>query len=396
MLGEGTRVTSNRLRLGMVGGGPGSFIGPVHMMAARIDGACELVCGAFSRDAENSTRSGAAYGVDSSRAYGSFTDMITAEARRDDDAMQAVVIVTPNHMHFPVAKAALEAGFHVFSDKPVTATLAEAEELTALVRRTELAFGVSYTYSGYPLIREARRLCAAGELGAIRKVVVEYSQGWLGEKIEETGSKQASWRTDPSLAGMGGCIGDIGVHAFHLLEFTSGHRVDRLTADLSHVVPGRILDDDCNILIRLDNGAPGVIVSSQISTGERNGLRLRLYGERASLLWSQEQPDQLHILTQGGPRRILYAGDTGSQGPAAVAATRLPSGHPEGYLEAFGNLYRDFAAVVDRHRAGVRGASLYELLPSIVDGLRGMAFIETVVTNAAEGGWTTLAPPRPL
>lgn len=362
-----------RLRMGMIGGGPGAFIGPVHRIAAELDREIELVAGVFSSDAGRSRAAADIYRVEPGRAYGDLPAMFETERARED-GIDFVAIVSPNHHHFPAARAALAAGIPVMSDKPATATLNEARELAGLVAAAGLPYGLTYTYSGYPLVREARARIAAGALGAIRKVVVEYPQGWLaGEAV----GKQAEWRVDPARAGAGGCIGDIGVHAFHLAEFVTGLRVTRLLADLGAVVPGRLLDDDCSVLLRFDNGARGVLLASQIEVGELNGLRIRVYGEQGGLSWRQEEPNSLTIHHGDGPTEIVRAGDA-SLSPAA--ASRTPGGHPEGYLEAFANLYRDFARLL-------RGADA-PLLPGIADGVRGMAFIETAVAaSRAERGW---------
>ncbi|WP_225206075.1 Gfo/Idh/MocA family protein [Novosphingobium huizhouense] len=367
-----------RLRLGMIGGGPGAFIGPVHRIAAELDREIALVAGAFSSSAERSRIAGETYGIDVARAYPDVATMLREEAQRED-GIDFVSIVSPNHHHLPAARAALEAGVPVMCDKPVTATLAEARELAALAQAAGLPFGVTYTYSGYPLVREARARIAAGELGTIRKVVVEYPQGWLAGPAQ---GKQAEWRVDPARAGLGGCIGDIGVHAFHLAEFVTGLRVESLLSDLGAVVPGRLLDDDCAILLRFDNGARGVLLASQIEVGELNGLRIRIYGEKAGLAWKQEEPNALTIAGLDGSSRTIRAG-TGLLGPDATAATRTPGGHPEGYLEAFANLYRDFAALL-------RGEAA-PLLPGMADGLRGMAFIDTAVSASRDNaGWVKL------
>jgi predicted dehydrogenase len=370
--------------MAMVGGGPGAFIGPVHRMAAGLDGAIQLVAGAFSRDAGKSQETGAALGLAPDRAYADFRQMMAAEAARPDGA-ELVAIVTPNHMHLPAAKAAFEAGLHVISDKPATATLAECVELRRLVEGSGRLFGLTYTYTGYPMVREARDLVARGELGEIRKVVVEYSQGWLSEPIEQAGdNKQAGWRTDPHESGAGGCSGDIGVHAFNIAEFVSGRRVERLCADLSAVVPGRALDDDCNVLLRFERNAPGVLVASQIAAGDRNGLRLRVYGTKGGLDWSHERPNELVINWLTGVTHTLHAG-SGYLSAAATAATRLPTGHPEGFIEAFGNIYRDFAQAI---RAGAREVPT---VPGIVDGLRGMAFVERAIQSSRDGStWVDL------
>ena len=367
-----------RLRMAMIGGGPGSFIGPVHRIAAELDRQIELVAGAFSSDAGRSREAGEGYGIDPARAYPSVDALIAGEAARKD-RVDFVIVVTPNHHHLAAAKAALGAGFAVMSDKPATATLAEARELAGIVAASKRAYGLTYTYSGYPLVREAKARVAAGALGTIRKVVVEYPQGWLAGPAA---GKQAEWRVDPSRAGPGGCIGDIGVHAFHLAEFITGLRVTRLMADLGTMVPGRKLDDDCSVLLRFENEARGVLLASQISVGELNGLRIRAYGEKGGLCWAQEQPNALTLHHGDGRTEIVRASDA-SLGPQARAATRLPGGHPEGYLEAFANLYRDFASVL-------RGEAR-PLLPGIADGVRGMAFIDTAVSASARGlGWVEL------
>jgi len=372
-----------RLRMGMIGGGPGSFIGGVHRIAAELDGEIELVAGAFSADAAKSAEAGAKYGIDASRAYPSYAAMFAAEAERSD-RIDFVTIATPNHVHLPAARAALSSGFAVMSDKPMTATLAEARELVRLTATAKTAYRLTYTYTGYPLVREARRMVADGTLGVIRKVVVEYSQGWLAEPVERSGTnKQAEWRSDPRRSGEGGCIGDIGVHAFNLAEFVTGRRVQAICADLNSLVAGRVLDDDCNILMRFDNGAPGVLIASQIEIGGLNGLRLRVYGDKAALDWSQELPNKLTVNYLDGRCELRRAGG-GELGADAKAATRLPMGHPEGYLEAFANLYRDFAALL-------RGTGTAALVPAADDGLRGMALIATAVSSSrAGGGWTPL------
>jgi predicted dehydrogenase len=373
-----------RLRMGMIGGGPGSFIGPVHRIAAELDGDIELVAGAFSSNAARSREAGENYGIDLTRAYASYQAMLTAESARSD-RIDFVSITTPNHVHLPAARAALAAGIAVMSDKPMTATLAEARELAALVASAVVPYRLTYTYTGYPLIREARRLVTDGQLGAIRKVVVEYSQGWLAKPIERVGTnKQAEWRADPRRAGEGGCIGDIGVHAFNLAEFVAASRVVKICADLNSIVPGRVLDDDCNILLRFDNGVPGVLIASQVAIGDLNGLRLRIYGEEAALDWSQESPNMLQVSYPDGRCEIRNAGSA-LLGDDARAVTRLPMGHPEGYLEAFANLYADFAKLL-------RGTGTAELVPGAEEGLRGMALIAAAVNGSrAGGGWTPLS-----
>lgn len=368
-------IGNRRLRMGMIGGGPGSFIGPVHRIAAELDREIELVAGAFSSNAERSREAGSAYRIDPDRAYPDVATMLAAEATRSD-GIDFVTIASPNRHHLPAARAALEAGIAVLSDKPATATLAEARELAEVIARCGRPYGLTYTYSGFPLAREARALVASGAIGQVRKVVVEYAQGWLARQVA---NKQAAWRTDPTQAGDGGAIADIGVHAFHLAEFVTGLRVTQLFADLASVVPGRTLDDDCQLLLRFDNGARGALLASQVMTGEQNRLGVRVYGDRGALEWQQERNNELVLRDVEGRTTILRTGDPGLS-EAAQAATRLPGGHPEGYLEAFANLYRDFA----RQLRGEPGS----LLPGIDDGLRGMALIDLSVTASRErAGW---------
>ncbi len=363
----------------MIGGGPGAFIGPVHRIAAELDREITLVAGVFSSNAERSRAAADVYSIDPDRAYADLPTMLAAEKARDD-GIDFVSVVTPNHNHLPSTKAALEAGIPVMSDKPMTATLAEARELAEIVKGAGLPYGLTYTYSGYPLAREAKARIAAGELGQIRKVVVEYPQGWLSQPAE---GKQAEWRVDPDLAGAGGCIGDIGVHAFQLAEFVTGLKVTRIMADLAAVVPGRALDDDCSILMRFENGARGVLLASQIEIGELNGIRIRAYGDKAGLSWKQEEPNTLTLHHLDGRTELVRAGDPQLSGNVA-GLIRTPGGHPEGYLEAFANLYRDFA----RQLRGEDGSQL----PDAEEGLRGMAFIDTAVrASAAEAGWVDLA-----
>ncbi|MFM6853470.1 MAG: Gfo/Idh/MocA family oxidoreductase [Sphingopyxis sp.] len=365
----------HRLNMGMIGGGPGSFIGPIHRIAAELDREITLVAGVFSSDPHRSRQAADLYRIDPERAYPDLPTMFAAERARAD-GVDFVSIVTPNFNHLESARAALAAGLPVMTDKPMTATMAQAVELAGHVRAAALPFAVSYTYSGYPLVREARARIAAGAIGTIRKIVVEYPQGWLSGAAE---GKQAEWRLDPARGGMGGCIADIGVHAFHLAEFVSGLSVTQLLADLGTVVPGRLLDDDCTLLLRFSNGARGVLLASQIEMGEQNGLRLRVYGDDGALIWRQEEPNRLIQHHGDGRTSLIRAGEEGLSA-AAQAATRTPGGHPEGYLEAFANLYRDFAAVL-------RGGHA-PCLPMLDDGLRGMALIETAVTaSRANAGW---------
>jgi predicted dehydrogenase len=374
--------------MGLVGGGPGSFIGPVHRMAAELDGGMELVAGAFSQSPERSKAAANSYRIDPERAYASYEQMIELEATRPD-GIDFIAIVTPNHLHLPIARAAMEAGLHVMSDKPATVDLQEALELRQIVDRTGCLYALTFTYTGYPLVREARELCRSGALGNIRKVFVEYLQGWLSTPLEKTGQKQAEWRSDPAKSGIGGCIADIGVHAFNLLEYVSGQRVTNLAATLSTLVPGRLLDDDCTAMLTLENGSPAVLTASQIALGERNGLRLRVYGDKGSLEWYQEDPNRLHLKWLDRPDQTLHAGSA-SLSEAGRHATRLPVGHPEGLIEAFANIYSDFSKAIIVHFDAPK-AKLIETVCGIEEGVRSMAFIERSVESSKAGGaWTAL------
>ncbi|TNF79213.1 MAG: Gfo/Idh/MocA family oxidoreductase [Gammaproteobacteria bacterium] len=367
----------------MIGGGEGAFIGTVHRMAAELDGEIELVCGAFSSDPERSKRSGQSiYRLPAERCYPDYQTMFRGEAELSpEERMDFVTIATPNHVHFDAARAAIEAGFHVVCDKPVTHTLADAEALQLLLAGSDRLFCLTHNYTGYPMIREARTLIAAGTLGAVRRADCEYLQGWLATAEEETGNKQAEWRTDPARSGAAGCFGDIGSHAQNLLEFVTGQTISSLCADLNAWVDGRALDDDGNVLIRLSGGARGVISASQVAVGEENGLRLRVYGEKGGLAWSQMEPNSL---TLTWPDRSVETRRTGgpSASDAAARVTRLPAGHPEGYLEAFAVLYRDFARAVLSREAGEQSEPD---VPGIAEGVRGMRFIEGVVASSAAG-----------
>jgi predicted dehydrogenase len=374
---------SRKLRMGMVGGGPGAFIGPVHRIAAELDSRIELVAGAFSSSAEKSRAAGVSYRIDPDRAYGSYEEMIAKEKQRPD-AIDFVVIATPNNTHLPIARAALHAGIPVMSDKPATATYDEVLELQKVVQQSGLPYGLTHTYAGYSLVRDARALCAAGELGPIRKVAVEYLQGWLSESLEATGQKQAAWRVDPKVSGPGGCIGDIGTHAFHLLEYITGLDVTALQGTLRSVVEGRRVDDDCTALLKLSNGAQGILMASQIAAGEGNGLRIRVYGEKASLHWQQENPNTLLIRRNSGPDETRHAA-AGYLSADARAVTRLPGGHPEGYFEAFAVLYREFADWLEAWRTNE--AEPPATLPGIRAAVRGMRFIERAIESNKTGQW---------
>lgn len=371
-----------KVRMGMVGGGEGAFIGQVHRIAAGIDGEIELVCGAFSSNAERSKRSGEALHLDPSRVYASYQEMMVAEAALPiDKRMQFVAIVTPNHMHFPVAAAALQAGFHVLSDKPATFDLKEAVQLRDLVKETGKLYGLTHTYTGYPMVKEAKQRVAAGELGRIRKIVVEYPQGWLASKEEDGDNKQAAWRLDPKQAGISSCMGDIGVHAANLAEYVSGLKISQMCADLTAFVDGRTLDDDGSILLRFDNGAKGVLMASQVSVGEENAIRLRIYGEKGGMEWNQQEPNTLWLKWNDQPTQMLRTG-MGYNGALAGANTRTPAGHPEGYLEAFANIYMSFADQI-RVVEGAAPTLRSEDACGIEEAVRGMAFIELAVAASA-------------
>ena len=375
----------------MAGGGAGAFIGAVHRIAAAIDGQIELVCGAFCSDAQRSISSGRQLFLPEQRCYGDYAAMIRKEATLPpQERMHFVAIVTPNHLHFPIAKLALEHGFHVMSDKPATFSLQECLELRDIVRKTGLLYGLTHAYTGYPLVKEAREWVAAGKLGAVRKILVEYPQGWLADRLEETGQKQAGWRLDPARAGVSSCMGDIGVHAANLAEYVSGLQITHLCADLHSFVPGRKLDDDGSILLRFEKGARGVLLASQISVGEENALRIRLYGEHGGLEWAQQEPNTLWLKWNDRPTQMLRAAGA-PLGAAAKANTRTPGGHPEGYLEAFANLYRTFATQIRIHHNGGKPHALTADLPGIEAAVRGMAFIEhAVAASRSDTKWHEL------
>jgi predicted dehydrogenase len=384
-------VTGRKLRFGMVGGGRGAFIGAVHRIAAQMDGRAELVAGAFSSDPQRSRDSAADLFVAAERAYGSYRDMAVAEAARPSgERLDFVVIVTPNDQHFPAATLFLEHGFNVVCDKPVTLTLVEARALRESVSRSGKVFVLTHNYTGNAMVKQARALVRSGALGTLRKVVVEYSQGWLARDIESGGHKQASWRTDPARSGAAGCMGDIGTHAENLARYVTGLRIAELCADLTTFVPGRRLDDDGNLLLRFEGGARGVLHSSQIAVGEENKLSLRVYGNEASLEWQQEHPNELVVKYPDRPREILRRGN-GYVGEDAQRVTRIPAGHPEGYLEAFANLYREAFRAIAAEVAGEPPPDDLDL-PGIDDGVAGMAFIEAAVASARQGAaWVPVA-----
>jgi predicted dehydrogenase len=380
-----------KIRMGMVGGGRGAFIGGVHRMAAALDGQIELVCGAFSSNPEKSKASAEDFFIAPERAYGSFEEMIKAEKQLPEDVrMDFVSIVTPNHLHFAPAKMALENGFHVVCDKPVTFTLAEAKELEKLVEETGLIFALTHNYTGYPMVKQAKAMIKNGEIGAIRKVVVEYPQGWLATKIEDSGQKQASWRTDPTKSGASGCMGDIGSHAENLAEYITGLKIKELCADLTTFVDGRLLDDDGNVLLRFEGGAKGILHASQISVGEENDLNIRIYGTKGGLQWHQMEPNTLLVKWMDKPTQVYRTG-VGTLSPEANAHARIPAGHPEGYLEAFANIYRNVAYCIQARLKGEEVEAIYSDFPTVSDGVRGMEFIEKLVESSQKGAvWVEL------
>ena len=367
--------------MGMVGGGRGAFIGGVHRMAAALDGQIELVCGAFSSDAEKSRLSGEDFFLDSDRVYGSYMEMMEKEAKRSaDDRMDFISIVTPNHVHYGPAKLAMESGFHVVCDKPLCFNLEEARDLVKVVEDTGMLFALTHNYTGYPLVKQARMMIQNGELGKIRKVVVEYPQGWLSTFLESSNQKQAAWRTDPSRSGIAGAMGDIGTHAENLAEYITGLKIAELCADVSTIVEGRLLDDDGNVLLRFENGARGILHASQICAGEENSLAIRVYGTEAGLEWHQMHPNSLIVKYQDAPKKIYRTG-VGDLYPESQAHTRIPAGHPEGYLEAFANIYRNFAKCLQARIDGQEVDPVYQDFPTVQDGLRGMEFIYKVIES---------------
>ena len=380
--GRSDSKTGDRIRLGMVGGGQGAFIGAVHRLAARMDDQYVLVAGALSSQKKRSIDSGLELGLDRDRCYGSYEEMAKAEAARGD-GIEAVSIVTPNHMHAGPAKAFLKAGIHVICDKPMTTTVKEARELVAAVKKSKKIFALTHNYTGYPMMRQAREMIAAGELGKIRVIQAEYAQDWLTTKLEATGQKQAVWRTDPKRSGAGGSIGDIGTHAYNLLSFVTGVKLDSLCADLTSNVRGRKLDDNNNILLRFKGGATGMLWASQVAVGNENGLTLRIYGEKGGLEWGQENPNNLWYTPFGEPKRLLTRGGAGA-GDQAARVTRVPAGHPEGYLEGFANLYSEVARAIEAARTGAR-VDRDVFYPSVEDGLAGMQFIDAAVKSSKKG-----------
>jgi len=373
-------MSSEKIRLGIVGGGIGAFVGSIHRIAARLDDRYELLAGALSSEPRRAADSAAELGIDPRRAYASFEEMAKKEGKLKH-GIEAVAIVTPNHLHCAVAKAFLEAGIHVICDKPLSSSLEDAEQIEKIVEGSGLIFAITYNYSGYPMVRHAREMVAAGKLGNIRVIQVEYAQDWLATNIEAEGQKQAAWRTDPAQAGTGGSIADIGTHAFHLAEFISGLEAKSLLADLDAFVAGRSLDDNANILLHYSNGAKGMLWSSQVASGQENALRIRLFGDKGGLEWAQEDPNYLQYRPLRETRQILTRGGP-AVGETAARATRIPAGHPEGFLEGFANLYQDIADMIEASRTG---KSLTTLVPDVTDGVKGVKFVEKAVSSNAAG-----------
>ena len=373
-------MSSEKIRLGIVGGGIGAFVGSIHRIAARLDDRYELLAGALSSEPKRAADSAAELGIDPRRSYASFEEMAKKEGKLKH-GIEAVAIVTPNHLHCAVAKAFLEAGIHVICDKPMSSSLEDAEQIEKIVEGSGLIFAITYNYSGYPMVRHAREMVAAGKLGNIRVIQVEYAQDWLATNIEAEGQKQAAWRTDPTRAGTGGSIADIGTHAFHLAEFISGLEAKSLLADLDTFVAGRSLDDNANILLHYSNGAKGMLWSSQVASGQENALRIRLFGDKGGLEWAQEDPNYLQYRPLRETRQILTRGGP-AVGETAARATRIPAGHPEGFLEGFANLYQDIADMIEASRTG---KSLTTLVPDVTDGVKGVKFVEKAVSSNAAG-----------
>lgn len=376
-------MNNTKIRMGMVGGAEGAFIGAIHRIAARLDGLIDLVAGSFSSDPSRSKATADMLGIDPSRSYENYQQMFIEEAKLpEDQRIDFVVIVTPNHLHFPIAKLAIESGFHVLSDKPATLNLQEALILEQALNQTDCLYALTHTYTGYPMVKEARHRIANGELGNIRKVIVEYSQGWLSSNEDEQG-KQAKWRLDPNKAGISCCIADIGVHAANLAEYVSGLEISALCADLNHVVSGRTLDDDGTVLLRFNNQAKGVLLASQVALGEENNLNLRIYGDKASIEWNQMEPNSLWLKRHNAPSVLLRAG-VALKSSAAQNALRAPAGHPEGYLEAFANIYVNFAKQIKAKKSGTTVSNEAFDVPGIKQAIRGMAFIENAVTASTK------------
>jgi len=389
MVSGTSEKNTGRIRLGMVGGGQGAFIGAVHRLAARMDDHYDFVAGALSAEAKKAKASGEELGLAAERIYTDFKEMAKSEAGRKD-GIEAVAIVTPNHMHVPAAMAFIEHGIHVICDKPLALSLKEAKALEKLLaRKKNVIFALTHNYSGYPMIRQAKAMVAAGELGEVRVVQGEYPQDWLTTALEKTGQKQAAWRTDPKRSGAGGCIGDIGTHTYQLMCEVSGLKAEELSADLTSFVKGRVLDDNANVMLRFKGGAKGMLWASQVAPGNENGLKIRVYGTKGGLEWKQEDPNQLWYTPYGEPKRLITRGGAGSNA-AAGRVTRVPPGHPEGYLEGFANVYSEVARAIKARRLG-RKPDKDVAFPGIADGVDGMAFIEACVKSSAKNGkWTKL------
>jgi predicted dehydrogenase len=386
--GKQNEARAPRIRLGMVGGGSGAFIGAVHRMAARLDDQFELVAGALSSTPEKALASGLELGLDSARTYGSYKDMAIREARLKD-GIEAVSIVTPNHVHFEAAKEFLKRGIHVICDKPLTSNLADARKLKKAADESKALFILTHNYTGYPMVRQAREMIANGEIGRIRVVQVEYAQDWLTEAAEQTGAKQAVWRTDPAQSGAGGSTGDIGTHAYNLASFVTGLTLESLAADLDSFVPGRRLDDNAHVMLRFAEGAKGMLWCSQVAPGNENGLKLRVYGEKGGLEWAQENPNLLWFTPFGEPKRLITRNGAGA-GAAAARVSRIPGGHPEGYLEAFATIYTEAARAIQAHKAG-RTVDEAVIYPTVDDGVKGVAFVEACVASSKKNGaWIKL------
>ncbi|MFZ1428369.1 MAG: Gfo/Idh/MocA family oxidoreductase [Geminicoccaceae bacterium] len=373
-----------KLRLGMVGGGQGAFIGGVHRFAARLDGRYELVAGAFSSTAEKSKASGLELGLPAERCYGDFEEMAKRE-KRLKDGIDVVAIVTPNHLHFAPAKAFLDRGIHVICDKPLTTSLKDARKLAALVEKSGCLFALTHNYTGYPMVRQARQMVADGLLGKIRVVQAEYAQDWLTTKLEDSGQKQADWRTDPARSGPAGCTGDIATHAMNLASFITGLALESLSADLTTFLPGRALDDNAHIMLRFAGGAKGMLWASQVAPGNENALRIRIYGEQGGLEWAQEDPNYLRYTPYGQPPQLIRRGGAGADAVAG-RVTRIPAGHPEGYLEGFANIYSDVAELLSARLEGRDPDPAAMLVPTVQDGVAGVKFIEAVVESSRKNG----------
>lgn len=389
MVSGRSEKTTGRIRLGMVGGGQGAFIGAVHRLAARMDDHYDFVAGALSADPARAKASGEDLGLAPDRIYADYAAMAKAEAKRAD-GIEAVAIVTPNHMHVPVAKAFIDAGIHVICDKPMALSLKEAKALEqALAKRKDVIFALTHNYAAYPMIRQAKAMAAAGELGKLRLLQGEYPQDWLTHTIEKSGQKQAAWRTNPKFAGAGGCLGDIGTHVYQLLTEVSGLHAKEVAADLTSFGAGRVLDDNIHVMLRYEGGAKGMIWASQVAPGHENGLKIRIYGDKGGLEWVQADPNYLWFTPYGEPKRLITRGGAGS-GSAAARVTRVPPGHPEGYLEGFANLYTEVAKAIFAKRSGKKPDKAVSF-PGIADGVEGMAFVEACVKSSAKNSrWTTL------